>query len=466
MSVVYKAEHCNIPGCTRDIYKNYMCREHYDFYLSDERIQKKSDEIVTVNDGNATMWQRLLSFRDNLIHHALDIPMIRYEHFPLEHVYLLALRFFDKKDVARCKQAISDFDIPENENIAMMRRVVNTHNPDEASIGTIERYKFEPKELISYMGIWISVLGCVCSYFLLKFCDFWDGICFGLSYSDIVRLYKQVIPYVLLFAFFMWIGVRLARFYDYIAHRAYDLDLFENVADNVEVLNQIEYVKSRNQRSSSYEFSLLGSMAGIFAIGIYKYFAQSTFNIGTLGLFVCGLCAVFPLLYIYSKSVLYFPVFESLKRKHFKISLYNPDHNGGLAVMHRFLFCTFLYNEGIVCLCFKIWSCFDSLWFYIIFGLLVFNRANHAGWSIAMYISSVKDFLGEKRKEIQRLLLQKDEHSFDLIEKLNKVCVMETFKQISWLLLVVVIPYIINHIDEWYPHMIVIASQMYDYVKI
>lgn len=466
LSVEYNSINCNIPGCLHGIYKNYMCKAHYEFYLSDERIRKISDEIVAVHDGNATWWQMLLSMRDNLLHHTFDIPQVRYEHFPLEHVYLLALRYFDKKDVVRCRQVFSDFNIPENENIAMMRRVVNSRNPEEASIGAIEQYLFQSNELISYWYILISIIGCLGAYLILKFCNPWTDIFFGLSYSGVVEFYECVFPYILFLIFMMLLGVKLARSYNYFANRAYDLGLFEMAADNIEVLNQIEYVKQRNQRVITYRLSLLGSMTGVLLLGIYEYFSLSSFNIGTLGIFVCSVFVVFPLMYIYSISILYFPVFESLKRKHFKINLYNPDHCGGLAEMHKFLFRTFVYNEGIVCVCFKMGIYFDKWWLYILIGLLVLNRVNHGGWSLVMYLSSVKDYIIAKKNEKLRLLLQNDEQSFERIEKLGSVSVSKTFNHIGQLIVVLVIPYIINHVDEWYLHLEVIMTKLFNYIKI
>ena len=60
-----------------------MCKEHYDFYLTDDKCREISDDVIAVYEGKGSWKQKALAFRDNVIHHAFDFPMIRYEHFPL-----------------------------------------------------------------------------------------------------------------------------------------------------------------------------------------------------------------------------------------------------------------------------------------------------------------------------------------------------------------------------------------------
>ena len=72
----YNKEHCNIPGCNHRIYRNYMCKEHYDFYLTDDKCREISDDVIAVYEGKGSWKQKALAFRDNVIHHAFDYPMI------------------------------------------------------------------------------------------------------------------------------------------------------------------------------------------------------------------------------------------------------------------------------------------------------------------------------------------------------------------------------------------------------
>lgn len=147
-------------------------------------------------------------------------------------------------------------------------------------------------------------------------------------------------------------------------------------------------------------------------------------------------------------TVLYFPVFEALKRNRLKIDLYNPDHNGGLSKAQDFLFKTFVYNEVLVFI--LLWFCMkvSIWWLWIIVSLGLIMRTNHAGWSLKLYIASIRDFCKAKKAENEKLLLQNDEIAFDKIEKLDKLYTTKISKHIRNLFLIVVLPYLINNADN------------------
>ena len=425
-----------------------MCKEHYDFYLTDDKCREVSDNVIAVYEGKGSWKQKALAFRDDVVHHALDYPMIRCEHFPLEHVFLLALRCFDKHDKERCSRVIKDFDIPDNENIAMFKRIVNVQNVDDAEIEPIESYSFSKQELISVVPFLFSIFGVLSSYLLLRLGQPWTGDFFGMIYQETVCLYKQVLPYLLLLMLVLWSGIRLASFYNYFAQRAYNLSLFENVAGNINMLSQIKYVKDRNLKAGSYKCSVWGGLIGVASLVVYNYFSNSSFHICSFAFMLCGVMVVASLLYVYNMTVLYFPVFEALKHYKLKIDLYNPDHNGGLAKIHNFLFRTFIYNEGLILI--VLWFCFKFAngWFWLVVSLLLIMRINHARWSAKLYISTLKSFYKAKEVEREKLLLQNDDKAFDKVEKLDKLYGTKVLKYVWNIALIVVLPYLINNADS------------------
>ena len=425
-----------------------MCKEHYDFYLTDDKCREVSDNVIAVYEGKGSWKEKALAFRDDVVHHALDYPMIRCEHFPLEHVFLLALRCFDKHDKERCSRVIKDFDIPDNENIAMFKRIVNVQNVDDAEIEPIESYSFSKQELISVVPFLFSIFGVLSSYLLLRLGQPWTGDFFGMIYQETVCLYKQVLPYLLLLMLVLWSGIRLASFYNYFAQRAYNLSLFENVAGNINMLSQIKYVKDRNLKAGSYKCSVWGGLIGVASLVVYNYFSNSSFHICSFAFMLCGVMVVASLLYVYNMTVLYFPVFEALKHYKLKIDLYNPDHNGGLAKIHNFLFRTFIYNEGLILI--VLWFCFKFAngWFWLVVSLLLIMRINHARWSAKLYISTLKSFYKAKEVEREKLLLQNDDKAFDKVEKLDKLYGTKVLKYVWNIALIVVLPYLINNADS------------------
>ena len=445
---MYKKQYCNIKGCSNTIYKNYMCLEHYNFYLPDKHSQKISNDVLAVYDGKGNIRQRLLALFDNLLHHAWDIPRIRYEHFPLEHIYLMALKDSDKMDIERVRKVIKDFDVPENENISIMKRVASNLYVEDSPVLSLHEYIFSSKELMSIIPVVISVIGVFASYFILKS----QTLCFdaflGMNISETLKYYRDITPFVILLLLATLHGCMIPRHYNYIAKRAYDLNLFACVRDNLDVLTQIRYVKERNQRAQTYYYSIYGFMAALSIMALWKYFNMSHFCWMSLLLVLFNIVAIIPLYYSYSISVLYFPVFEALKRKTPKIDLYNPDHMGGLEVYHRFLLNTFIYNELIIVIIISLYSFVDSWLLYIIFAFILIARGNHAGWSIYMYISSVVAFKREKRKEINELLVSTNPDAFIKIEQLDSVYYSLLFRRICKFSIIVLLPYLINKADN------------------
>ena len=374
--------------------------------------------------------------------------MIRYEHFPLEHVFLLALRCFHKHDKERCSRVIEDFDIPANENSAMFKRIVNVQNVDDVKIKPVEFYLLSKQELISVVPFLISIFCVLLSYLLLRLAQPWTEEFFGMTYQETFCLYKQVLPYLLLLMLVLWSGIRLASFYNYFAQRAYNLSLFENVAGNINMLSQIKYVKDRNLKAGSYKCSVLGGLIGICLLVVYNYFSNSSFHICSFAFMLSGVMMVASLLYVYNMTVSYFPVFEALKQQKLKIDLYNPDHNGGLAKIHNFFFKTFVYNEGLILR--VLWFCFKFAngWVGFIVSLLFLNRVNHARWSAKLYISSLKAFYRAKKVEREKLLLQNDDKAFDNVEKLDKLYGVKVLRYVWNIALIVVLPYLINNADD------------------
>ena len=330
----------------------------------------------------------------------------------------------------------------------MFKRIVNVQNVDDVKIKPLDFYLLSKQKLISVVPFLIFIFCVLSSYLLLRLAQPWTGEFFGMTYQETVCLYKQVLPYLLLLMLVLWSGIRLASFYNYFARRAYNLSLFENVDGNINMLSQIKYVKDRNLKAGSYKYSVLGSLIGISSLVVYNYFSNSSFHICSFAFMLSGVMMVASLLYVYNMTVLYFPVFEVLKHQKLKIDLYNPDHNGGLAKIHKFLFKTFVYNEGLILI--VLWLCFKFAngWVWFIISLLFIMRVNHARWSAKLYISSLKAFYRAKKVEREKLLLQNDDKAFDNVEKLDKLYGVKVLRYVWNIALIVVLPYLINNADD------------------
>lgn len=445
--MTYKQHVCNINGCQEGIYRNYMCKWHYEFYIRDEKARELSDDVLAVYEGKATLGQKLLSWIHNFVHHFLDIPMTRYEHFPLEHIYLNALKTEDRNDTERLAQVIKDFDIRENENISILQRLTNVNNVESVKIRPIEAYLFRKEELPPKWPLLGSLLGLLCIFIIVKYCGLEENVIsdyFGVPYFLFRKFfYLSVILLVGVFC-----GLLFPKSYNNFAKRSYNLNLFDRVEDNITLLAQILYVKNRNMRADSYRYTLYGILTAV-SISILRFYLSLHEVVDFYGVLipVSIILYIVPIIYCYSISVLYFPIFESMKRIPLSLNLYHPDKMGGLEEYFSFLFKTFIYNETILAIGLTICSLCGFWWCWCLLPLLFIKRMNHAGACILMYLRSLSMLKNKKEEEIDRLQTTVDGDAMRKMEDLNKVHIFRFGPFIRACLMAVVIPYCVNHAE-------------------
>ena len=114
----YNPTICNISCCSEPVYRNHMCKRHYEFYAKNPITAQRMEEVLALEDGTAN-WKLIgKTIIQSLIHHSLNISMPLIEHFPLEHVFqaeAYSLRHNESVDSERVKEVIKDFDIPETD---------------------------------------------------------------------------------------------------------------------------------------------------------------------------------------------------------------------------------------------------------------------------------------------------------------------------------------------------------------
>lgn len=460
----YTPNHCNIPGCTKNIHRNYMCIEHYNYYLSDPSCRKISDEVTSIQNGEVSKLTFLKLLRDFIVHHCFNLPVYRCEHFPLEHVYIWCMRHYDKRDKEKCEKVIRDFDIPENENTSFFKRLVDAANIDKTSIKPLTNYLLSKKELIACWPLLISLIAFICIYVQLRILNEISMTYFDMTYTQTIDFYLHMAPYIISLIIVMYVGTKLSTHYNNIASRAYNLDMFDKIEDNISKLNQVLYVKEGNLRNSSYFYSVFGSFIGLILYVLWMYFNSSSFSLATLLLTMLSLCVVLPLIWVYNQTVLYFPVFEAMKRKQPKIKLYNADHNGGLETYQSFMFHTFVYNEGIIVILIGLFGVLHHWFFHVILCLCLINRANHAGWSLMMYINSIIKYNKIKRYEKEQLTLSQSQEAFDKAEKLDRVYASKISDRLFKFTIVFAVPYLINHIDDIWKWLVTNIPKVCDYI--
>ena len=452
--VQYQQDKCNIHNCTNPIYKDNMCQEHYEFYAQNPLVNHVIEEKTALDTGKASVKVRMKKHLHSFIHHSLDLPMPLYEHFPLEHVFLAELnsaRSNQKEDVEHYEKVIKDFDIPENENIAAMKRILNFKDIETSELGPKGDYLLEKKHLPSMAPPVLAVIG-----FALLFCLFeWilndDFQIRGYGFDYLKSFYLQYIPYLYTFTIMLVFGLMIPSLFNHFVERCYNLTMYKGIEDNVKLVNQIRYVKDRKERAGSYYATIQGSTLGsITCIFVGLLSGGTVFSWQSVLLCVAVSLSITPLVYSLAEMSLYYPVIEATKRKRVEIDLYNADHCGGLKHYHRYLYLVLLYSEGIVTVLggLIIVLPISNAWLVLLFVLL-WNRFNHAGWAILNWIRTIIDFHARKAEEKDRLMI--DAGSLENIARMNwlkRTHATGVIPVALGVLSIVLIPYLVAQIPD------------------
>ena len=341
--MAYKVGTCNIPNCAEPEYKHHMCKKHYDFYSANQITARFMEEVDAIENGSAGWKLKFKLVFQSFFHHALNWPTPLIHHFPLEHVFigeLYSLRTSKTVDRKRVEQVLGDSDISKNENIADMRRILNIRDIETSELGPKDDYLLGHKDLPSLWPILISVIGFILLYCIFERIDDSDMQISGASLLQVEEIYQKCIPLGYALAVFVLFGILMPRQYNFFIDRCYNMTLYKKVEDNVDVVNQVKFVKDRRARSESYYWSLYGVALGVtFAICWSLLGENMIFSWSAVILGLAISMAFVPLLFSFNVMALYYPVVESMKRKRVAIDLYNADHRGGLSRYHRFLYC-------------------------------------------------------------------------------------------------------------------------------
>lgn len=417
----YDIEQCNINGCGNSIYKDGLCKDHYDFYMHESYVRDAHKDFVSLQNGTAGVKLKLRYILQLILHYAFAIPEPFVEHFPLEHIFLSELFVLRSKtnaiDADRYKKILRDFDCKANENVELMRCLLYSKDVDELNVYKREDYLFDKDKLPSKWPIILAIISFVSLFFLLKIEPSSDLIFCGCAITDIHCYIKEFLPIALFLMVALGIGLSIPSTFNSLIRRGYDLSLFHNMDDNVQFLHTVAFVRDRRDKLDYY-MSIAGCILATVASASYKYINASSINWYTFSLFVCIVALLVSMLVVYVTLVFYAPMVECFKHRDVKILLYNPDGMGGLKVYHSFLYRTFIYNSCLF-VCVVILITIIQNWWLALFCMIVcVKRVNHARWSFKLYVRSVRLFLSVKRVTLENLLLQNN---------------MEALEQAQWL---------------------------------
>lgn len=444
----YNINKCNIHNCKNNIYKDGLCKYHYDFYMKEEFVKRSHDRFELLRKKKAGFKLRLQNIFQIIVHYSFAFPMPFVEHFPLEHIFLSELQLLRKKhdkiDVDRYENIIRDFDCKENENLESMKRLLYTGNLNELKLTNLDDYLFNDNKLFSKIIFILPLMSLISTFVILKINVSDEFIFCGLSIEEFCNYFNAFLFLALFFVIVLRIGISIPSTFNGLIRRSYDLSLFENINDNIELLHQSAYVKNRKDKGD-YFANIAGYVLGNIIMSSICFFKLSSINWYTLILFVSVVVFISTMIIMYMNLPFFYPIMECIKKKNVKIELFNPDHMGGLKAYHSFLFRTFMYNFSFLMGIWILNGIVNKWWFTIFVFLICLPRVNHARWSFKMYYNSIRIFLKKKGEMLNSLSLKNDVASLETANHLQHVNWTRfniVFKQIC---LIILIPLMMNN---------------------
>lgn len=465
----YNTEQCNIHKCNSHIYKDGLCRYHYDFYMKEESVKKNHNEFELIKNKKANFKLKLNYWFQIIIHYVFVIPMPFVEHFPLEHIFLsefnLLRKKLDKIDVSRYENIINDFDIKENENIENFKRLLYSKTITEVKLSNLNDYLFHRDKLPSKKYYTIALLSLVLMFILLKINIETEFVFYGLSKIEFCNYFNTYFSFALTFTIIIGIGISIPYTYNKLIKRSYDLSLFEKVEDNIEFLNQLAFVRNRKDKGDFFA-TISGFLSCNIIISLITFLNSSSINWYTIIFFTCMIVFINITLLIYLKLVFYYPIVDSIKKKKIKILLFNPDNMGGMKPYHSFLFYTFLYNISII-IWFLILCVFVNKWYLFVFFYIhsIFS-SNRGIWSLKMYYDSVRSFIIEKREYLDSLNLLNDVNSLDQANHLQHVHWTKLNILIKQICILIILPLAINNYNKILSLVVNIILYIWSYIQL
>lgn len=420
----YKRDICNIKGCTNKYHDLLLCKNHFDTYVSDDKIRRIQENLSVLSLGKSNFKLKVKYLLNLIIHYVLLVRVYYIEHYPLETLFLYHFRKKDSDGKYRNKSfyinLISDFDYKENYFIDSLKEKYTPNNAN-SRIKLFSERKRESTSSVLYISL-LMVFYMI--YFIAIILDM--KILFLDMFQKISLVGLLSIPT-------MYFGTKYLLSSKTILAHVQENKLYKSKDDNKKFLDKSRSITNKLQRTSETKYFLIGA---IFSSLFISFFSQaSSFNQYSFSelavtfimilIVVTLLIILFNLLWI---NLYTLRLSRSFENKPIRFDIYDLDKNLGISYLKVYFKNLLLYDLFII-ITFLIISKLDiygsntnRLVFLIVIAYLI-------SWNISSIYFLVKNIIILKKQydntiSLEKEILQQSKASarftkHEFLEKLN-----------------------------------------------
>jgi hypothetical protein len=329
---------CNIKGCTNQHFSILLCKNHYDQYITDEKIKIIQSNVQKYSFGKQTLKDRTRHLLFFIIHYSTAIHVYYIEHFPLESLFLYHLRdVYKKNGNLNALQYIKDFDYIENESIGSLKSDFKTIDANQNIIQFTSK-KGSKSRIYAFLVIYLA-------FIVLLFIS--QLLSLTISYHEILSklplIFLPCIPVIIL-------GTNFRNSTNDVIKRAMDNKLYKERADNDSLLMASQKIIQSIRRTEETRAGYIGSMLGVCSVATFIAIKEIWGNISFIELLFTSFLLILSIilaLLLFSIILENRKVLLIIRRFHkanYNFNLYALDKNIGINYLKTYLRNLILYN--------------------------------------------------------------------------------------------------------------------------
>jgi hypothetical protein len=398
MLIEYKSNTCNIKDCQNPIKDYFLCTEHLEKYVYDEKLIKILQRLTRIINKEATIKDKIHYKLYYFLHYSTGIHVKYIEHFPNETIFLYHLSSIYKEENKKftTEEFISDFDYKENYEIDSLKV---KFSKDKFKEPLVEYSEIKIKSsLLKFYGL--LFIGYLLFLFIVNFFSF---------QSYLNSTFNELTLVFFLSYFIVKRGVLFFNNSKDLIKLAIDNKLYESKLDNNKfIINShttLRQIKSLEENKYGYYGLLISSFFISCGYFIYESYNKG-YPIGSILLNIPiiltgSFMSVILFSFIWNNRFI-IPLVRRIKNHNIKFRIYDLEKKLGISILKDFLKSLSSYNLVIILTFFCLQYFLDgvksnSIIIYIVLFLI--------GWNFSSYIFifRIKSFLKKQfKKEIKK----------------------------------------------------------------